>query len=423
MSTTRMSIRASLSENTARVLPEVFKHRLLQVAEETLAAMQKIWKEAGYEEVECQRLLGDFLSKLKNTCTSELCAEQQILDHAKAEVQTKCDEYINYCEQLGRPCSLKHVEFMNYTERLAELERLIGSISDEVSERQGLLDTELSKINELSATLGEAPPAEDAFDGPAGTPFLSDTRLNLMRRCVTELEGVKAKRVEKVKSLANECVKCMTDLVYAEEGFSTMDDSEIFLSLDKQIDRFHRTGDFALGITENDIACMTARLQSFVEEKEKRRIELGKIGADIARLWTLLRVPSAERDKFSNSFKMNLSMETLSKGMDERARLQEVRTQSMGKVIASMREDIVVLWAEMGVETEEARRREFALFFADVADLDDSVVSVSTHFHADDTRSPLSTAYIFLTSRLGHVFTFVLICAVWLSWLCSGGRA
>lgn len=381
-----MSIRASLSENTARVLPEIFKHRLLQIAEETLDSMQKIWKEAGYEEVECQRLLGDFLNKLKNTCTTELNAEQQILEHAKAEVQSKCEEYSSYCEQLGRPCNMKHVESMNYTDRLTELERLIGLIAGEVSERQGLLDSELSKINALVSGLGEPAPAENAFDGPAGTPFLSDTRLNLMKRYVAELESTKAKRIEEVKALAAECAKCMGDLMYAEEGFNTMDDSEIFLSLDKQIDRFHRTGDFCLGIQKSDIGCLAGRLQSFVEEKERRRLELGKIGADIARLWTLLRVPAAERDLFSSSFKMNLSMETLSKGVDERQRLQEVRAASLGKVITTIREDIALLWAEAGIETEEARRGEFPLYFADVADMEDSAVSTCAALDPNHNR-------------------------------------
>jgi hypothetical protein len=356
-------------------MPEVFKHRLLQIAEETLDAMQKIWKEAGYEEIECQRLLGDFLNKLKNTCSNELAAEQQILEHAKAEVQAKCEEYSSYCEQLGRPCNMKHVEKMNYTDRLSELEKLIGMIAGEVSERQGLLDSELMKINDLVAILGDGAPAEDAFDGPAGTPFLSDTRLNLMKKYVAELEGIKAKRVETVTSLAKDCSKVMVETMYAEEGFKTMDDSEIYLSLDKQIDKFHRTGAFCLGLKMSDIACLEARLQSFLEEKERRRAELGQIGADIARLWSLLRVHSTERDKFSSSFKMNLSMETLSKGVDERQRLQELRAQSLGKVIASIREDIAQLWLEAGIESEEARQGEFPLYYEDVANMEDSAVS------------------------------------------------
>lgn len=369
-----MSIRPSMLENGTRVLPEVFKHRLLQMTEETLDSMQKIWKEAGYEEVECQRLLGDFLNKIKNLYSTELDAEKQILDHAKAEVSSKCTEYTSYCEQLGRPCNINHIEEMNYTDRLSELERLISSISGEVSERQDLLDAEVSQIHTLVQQLGDSPPREDAFDGPAGTPLLSDTRLELMRRYVAELEGIKEKRVEEVSSLAGQCAQIMSEIMYAEEGFNTMEDSELYLSLDKSVDTFFKTGEFCLGVQIHDISVLQARLQSLQEEKERRRVELGRIGADIARLWTLLRIPSVERDAFSSSFKMNLSMETLSKGVDELQRLQEERAHSLGKIVGCIREDIEALWVEMGIETEEARRAEFALFFEDVADMDDNAV-------------------------------------------------
>jgi DNA repair exonuclease SbcCD ATPase subunit len=353
----------------------MFKHKLLQTAEETLSAMQNIWREAGYEEIECQRLLGEFLNKLKGLCSSELDAEQQILEHAKVEVETKTAEYEDFCEQLGRTCSTSHIADLNLTERLAELERLTGSIAGEVSQRQGQLDKELVKIENLVDALGDSAPAEDAFDGPVGTPKLSDVRLNLMKRYVTELETTKAERIAEMKNLASDCQKHMADLMYAEEGFNTMADSEEFLTLDKAVDRYHRTGDFTLGLYKGDIARLTLRLKSLVEEKDRRRIELGKIGADIARLWTLLRVPSSERDQFSNSFKMNLSMETLSKGIDELARLMEVRSQSLGKVIASIREDIALLWTEAGIESEEVRQAEFPLYYHDVSEMEDGAVS------------------------------------------------
>ena len=69
-------------------------------------------------------------------------------------------------------------------------------------------------------------------------------------------------------------------------------------------------------------------------------------------------------------------METLSKGVDELARLREIRSQSLGKVIASIREDIAALWAEAGIESEEVRSAEFPLYFQDVSEMEDSAVSM-----------------------------------------------
>jgi hypothetical protein len=93
-------------------------------------------------------------------------------------------------------------------------------------------------------------------------------------------------------------------------------------------------------------------------------------------LWTLLRIPSQERDSFTNSFKKNLSMETLSRGFDELSRLREIRKTSLGRVVTSIRNDILTLWEEAGIDSEDARRREFSPYFDDVNALEDSSVSV-----------------------------------------------
>jgi hypothetical protein len=370
----RTSIRASQSEAGTRVQPEIFKHRLLQEAESTLNSLQSIWKEAGYEEIECQRLLGELLEKLKGACGAEVAAEQQILEHAKEEANSKSNEYSEFCLQLGRACSIEHLEDMNYTDRLAELERLINSIAGEVSERSGLLEAETPRIEQLVSCLGDNAPTSDAFNGPEGTPKLSDVRLQLMRQYGVKLEGVKASRVEEATNIAKDCTKHMKDMMYVEENFKTMDDSDSFYALDKEMHEFSCGGVFQFGVKLSDIARLTLRLKCFVDEKERRRLELGEIGAEIARLWTLLRVPSNEREEFQASFKMNLSMETLSKGVDELARLKEIRSKSMGKVINSIREDICALWVEAGIVAEEDQIEEFALYFRDVESLEDAAV-------------------------------------------------
>lgn len=154
-----------------------------------------------------------------------------------------------------------------------------------------------------------------------------------------------------------------------------MEDYEDFADYDKKINQYLTKGDFTFNLSKKDIAILKSRLISFSEEKEKRRHELSSTGAEIARLWTLLRVPSAEREKFQSSFKMNLSMDTLSKGFDELNRLREIRKTSLGKVISSIRNDILTLWEEAGIENEEERRKEFPLYFEQLVNMEDSAVS------------------------------------------------
>ena len=288
-----MSIRASTGESGLRVLPDLFKNRVVQLAEETVDSLQTIWSEAGYEEVECQSLLGDLLNKLKQTCASELAAEQQILEHAKQQVTAKLFEYTDYCAQLGRPVPEEGVpKGANYTDKLAELERLLSTISGEVSQRQKLLNTEMEAIAGLVTALGEEQPSEDIFKGPDNTPHLSDVRLELMRSHKAVLESAKRDRVKDVLEVAKECVQNMQDLVITEESASSFGDSDSEKSKGCHESLLQYAQDnnvMNLSLTKENLTLLQERCVALVDEKERRREELASSGAEIARLWTLLR--------------------------------------------------------------------------------------------------------------------------------------
>mmetsp|Transcript_17378 Transcript_17378/g.23895 ORF Transcript_17378/g.23895 Transcript_17378/m.23895 type:complete len:628 (-) Transcript_17378:135-2018(-) len=376
------------SNNNGKVLPEIFKHRLANLAEETLGSLQQIWKEAGYEDVECHRLLGDLLNKLKYTCTAEISAEQQILEHARVEVENKIRQYVHFSKQLGRNAQpiLNNIEPLNYTDKLAELEAVIETISDEVSQRQDLMDVELLAIRKLAEMLDEPCPSNDSeiFSGPEGTPELSDVRLALMKQCRSDLEKVYSDRKAAMVSCLQEARPHVVDMMLDEEGFHTLEaectyssSTEYHQQFDEKLAIFYRTGEFLLQTRRQDLQLLQSRLSKVGHEKEVRRAQLAATGAEIARLWTLLRTPSAEREAFQASFKMNLSMATLSKGLDELARLKLIRTSSLGRVVSSIRNDILCLWEEAGIEDEADRRQEFPLYFCDAEDLDDS--AVDTH--------------------------------------------
>ena len=80
------------------------------------------------------------------------------------------------------------------------------------------------------------------------------------------------------------------------------------------------------------------------------------------------------------SIKMNLSMETLARGRDELERLRDIRATSLEKVVGSIRADIAALWDEIGVDSEDQRRAEFAIFYESVEALGDATVEVHEEF-------------------------------------------
>ena len=69
-------------------------------------------------------------------------------------------------------------------------------------------------------------------------------------------------------------------------------------------------------------------------------------------------------------------METLNKGYEELKRLRDIRRRSLGRVVSSIRSDILTLWEEAGIDSEENRKREFPAYFADIDNLDDSAVDL-----------------------------------------------
>lgn len=383
MSSNRLSMRVSTGDATNRLLPEIFKHKLVHMAEEAITSLQNIWAEAGYEESERQRLLGELLNKLKTSCANEVAAEEQILAHARQEVETLTTDVITKHSQLGRVARLDHVAKMTVTDKLTELDKILTAISKEVDERQSLFDKEMVVISAISQDLGEPMPLTNAFDGPAGTPFLSDVRLNLMKDYRARLETQRQQRRQELEALYRECITHMQDMCYVEEGSIHPQEQAAFKELDASIARFGRALQVnnntelpLAAMTKQHVQQLTLRVEKLVEEKEHRRSELSKTGEEIARLWSLLRVERADREAFTASFKKNLSLETLRKGYSEAGRLRQLRKESLGSVLSVLRGDIETLWVEIGMlssplaaqecpnaQETELCRQEFCDFF------------------------------------------------------------
>jgi hypothetical protein len=392
-----MSGRASTTAVGHRLNAETFKKKAAQQMDETVTQLQGIWKQAGYEEIECQGLLGDIYAKLKAVCAAELEAEQQILEHAKLQVQLKATEYNNLCKQLGRASAarLSLDKDSNYTDKLAELERLIQTISVEVNERLSIINKEYQQVKDLTDSLGEEASPLNSFNGPPGTPELSDARLQLIREYKVAIQRNVEKRIEDMKRLSNDCYAVLSELslldnIHSQDEFMqnlvASQYNEYYETvkanyLDKWRTKFHL----------NDERQLKNLLSQIHAERERRRVELSTNGAEIARLWTLLRISTAERDQFTASFEMNLSMSTLIRGRQELQRLKEVRTKSLSKVIASIRNDILTIWKELAIDTERQQEDEFALYFVPVESLSDSAVSQLRIIHGSYSNPYLST--------------------------------
>jgi hypothetical protein len=372
-SMSRMSMRLSVAESGVRVQPTDFKVRVTHLVNETLESLQSIWNEAGYEESECQGLLGDILTKFKTLCSAELSAEQQILEHAKNQVLAKFNDYERLCAMLDR-AGVNYDTSLgdNYADRLSQLEKLISDIELEVSQRQDILNAKREEVKTLVSQLGEELEAD--YDGGDQYCELADIRLELIEAYQRKLESLQVERATEMSHLAGDIRKYLADLAVSKEGPENLPDSKEY----GDIDTFLLKSEDLKGMSchRRELHRFSARLKGLQDEKERRKEELSQNGAEIARMWTLLRIPPADRAIFQNSFEMNLSLATLSRGREELARLKQLRMESLGTVLSSLREEIAGYMQELGVTTEDQILKEFPLFLCPIEDLDDNAVRV-----------------------------------------------
>ena len=357
-------------------ITESFKVRLDHIGKVTIESLEKIWSETGYQRGECTRLSNSLLEKLNEVCLAEIANEQQILEHARQEVYAKSEQYIDLSAQLGRSkIDIGSIlsRFHNYSDKLAELKKLISKVSEEISQRQGLIDSEVQLVKTLQVQLGECTDLSTLAIQSNGSAvlLLSDSYLSILKSFKAKLEKEKERRLVQMKALVQDCYALIKELdIFEEMAMQTAP----FQLLHAIKDYLNHPTHWPLGYSLQDIANLQQEYALLVQEKDDRRQELSKTGAIIVRLWALLRIPKAECEAFSKSFQLNMSLDTVHKGQNECIRLQSIRQTSLARIVGQIRDEIMAGWIELGMDQMAEQRNEFPEFFTSTDCLaDDSV--------------------------------------------------
>jgi protein regulator of cytokinesis 1 len=115
-----------------------------------------------------------------------------------------------------------------------------------------------------------------------------------------------------------------------------------------------------VGIGKDVLDRLTSRIAELNGEKRNRRKKLGEMGAAIASLWSLLRIPSEEQRAFTDNIS-GLGMDTLQKGERELDRLNELKAVMIGKLIREQRQTIEELWER--TNATEGEKATFDRYF------------------------------------------------------------
>jgi hypothetical protein len=364
------------------VMPSDASLKMQQLSQETVGTLQIIWREAGYEEDECQALLGDLYTKLQVICRTEVAAETRILELARDQVLHKYGQLADLYAKIGREFTLDVSTLGNTcADRLAQLEVRISQVTDEVKEIQASIGNEVRDIEAMILEIDEPTMHEEFLRGDVAFPELSDARLQYLRSTSAALQKRKALVHAEILDCCVQCYKVFEEMAVPAEGCKTLRDWRAWEAEDRVIMSLatvtNESESLLLKVDVVTLRSLRQRLTALVEEREARRAELTRMGEDIARLWMLLRVPTLEREKFQASFAMTLSMSTMSRGQQELRRLKELRTLNLGKVVAGLRQEVQALWEECALGDEQ-RRSELPQFFLPLHELDDDAVRANS---------------------------------------------
>eukprot|EP00970_Alexandrium_tamarense_P017593 scaffold10193_cov153-Alexandrium_tamarense.AAC.1 len=128
------------------------------------------------------------------------------------------------------------------------------------------------------------------------------------------------------------------------------------------------------GIGNGALERLTSRLAELNGEKRRRRERLGKMGRDIAALWTMLRIPQEEQQAFTESIR-GLGLDTIRKGGQELNRLHDLKAVMIGKLIREQRQTIEELWEKTNSSDVERASFDSYFYINDDAKLTDDLLS------------------------------------------------
>ena len=377
-----------------------------QLASQTAHQLEDIWDIVGIVPEERASQLADLVDRIAALCHEKIDQEEQLADQFRKEIASARAEWEESCavlriEEEDPLVKMKRDPSVNgattgvslqseYEVMMGRLESIRGRMEvateDIVNSQQRIYEA-YAALNGCS--VDEARDCGELEAWADTKTNLTEEQLELFRSKAVELEESVSSRTQAVVSLLVDCQTLIRELGivppgcegeaesdgYIEVG-QNEDDVKIMNSL-KSIERSNDNdgrprsrgkstdsytvaslfeSSSCIGIGKDALDHLTSRIAELNGEKRRRREKLAEIGGEIASLWSMLRVPSAEQHAFTKSVR-GLGMDTMDKGEKELNRLHELKTVMIGKLIREQRQTIDELW-----ERTNASKKEKASF-------------------------------------------------------------
>ncbi|KAL7533014.1 hypothetical protein ACHAXR_004994, partial [Thalassiosira sp. AJA248-18] len=400
------------------------RESLAHLATTTSHALEEIWDDVGVSPDERANQLADLVERISDLCESKVRDEDLVRMQFRKEIDAARVEWEDLCGSLRLEKEEDPVAKMRRDPSAKDLDGSGGgggsgsnsggmSLQNEYEAMMGRLeslrsvklaavaDMQLSRdkiyeavaalhgctIEEASAT-GEMQPYSDIESN------LTLERRELFRSKVDEYEVNVATRTKAVVSLLLDCqsmiqeleivppcdevgvgrceddAKIMNSLEPIEGGSSSVVDDDGQQQQQQQLRRRGQSNNYTIvslfesstciGIGNSALDRITNRIAELNGEKRRRRAKLGEMGGTIGALWSMLRVPQEDQKAFTDTIR-GLGLDTIRKGEAEIARLDELKSVMIGKLVREQRVTIEELWEK--TNSCPAERASFNAYF------------------------------------------------------------
>jgi len=336
---------------------------LTTLASSTGHQLEEIWDEVGYSPEDRASQLSDLLIKFRDICEQKIAEEKGVAETFRqtiAEARHEIQRTASALKVVVDPQLLKENASMTLSDELATVEAAL----------EGLRTTAAVAKEDLRSCREYLIESHDALGLELDRKWMDiDSDLTAQRReefhrKKAEMKEEMATRAAAVIQLVRDCQLLMADLKMEAEIDGTALDRRIAGSLVRSKDgsfimasKFR--SDSCVGISASALEELTKRVAELHKEKRRRKELLEEMGGAIALLWEKLHVPEDEQIAFTESVQ-GLGMDTIEKGNMELKRLEDLKSQMLGKLIQEARDTIQGLWNQ--IDGTQDHRSTFAPF-------------------------------------------------------------
>lgn len=385
----------------------IMRDSLTKLALTTGRSLESIWDDVGVSNDERSSQIASLIENISQLFEIKVREEEALRDQFQKEISDARAEWSSICTALqiveedpvarlrrdpsaadetntenGSSSSSSGVSLQwEYEAMMGRLESLRSvkecAMSDMLASRARIYDAHAALYG---CTIEEAAMSSDVRSYTDVESNLTLVRREEFRNGANEYEESVSSRAHAIVSLLLDCQSLIHDLELSSSDVNvgrSVDDFKIMNSLqpydnDENARSLGRgkSNDYTIaslfesstciGIGNEALDRLTSRIAELNGEKRRRRAKLGEMGQTIQSLWTMLRVSPEEQRSFTTSIR-GLGLDTIYKGVDEIARLEELKKVMIGQLVREQRSVIEDLWIK--TESSDAERASFDTYY------------------------------------------------------------